>query len=319
MRTIIPILLLLTACAKLPERDPLPSWNDGAAKQAILDYLARVTTKGGEDFVAPRDRIATFDNDGTLWTEKPTYFQVLFALERIKAMANDHPEWKEQQPFKAVLDGDKEALSKMPVPELLKLIRATHAGMTEAEFAEVAKSWLETARHPRFERPYTELIYQPMLELMALLRENGFEVWICTGGTQGFVRTFSDRVYGVPADRVVGTVLLSKLEQRDGKWVLLRTSELVKPVNDRPGKPVGIQRHIGRRPIVAVGNSDGDIEMLQWARSPALRILVHHDDEAREYSYTHGTERALELAQAEQWTVVRIKQDFKSMYPEAAR
>ena len=319
MRIVLPILILLAACAKLPQEDPLPSWNEGPAKQAILDYLARVTTKGGEDFVAPQDRIATFDNDGTLWTEKPTYFQVLFALERIKAMAGDHPEWKETQPFKTVLDGDKAALSRMEVPELLKLVMATHSGMTEAEFEATAKSWLKTARHPRFSRPYTELIYQPMLELMELLRAHGFAVWICTGGTQGFVRTFSQRVYDVPADQVVGTVLLSKFEQRDGKWVLVRTSELVKPVNDRPGKPVGIQRHIGKRPIVAVGNSDGDIEMLQWARAPALRILVHHDDEEREYSYTHGTERALEVAEAEKWTVVRIKQDFKTIYPEATR
>ncbi|MEM8885802.1 MAG: HAD family hydrolase [Planctomycetota bacterium] len=315
MRCATLLLFALCACTTTAPTDPLPSWQEGDSKRAILAFVEEATREGSERYVPPAERIATFDNDGTLWTEKPVYFQVAFALERVRELAPQHPEWKQTEPFRTVLGGDPKAIAKLSHEDFFRIVSITHAGMTEAQFRAIARSWLEEARHPRFDRPYPTLIYQPMLELLRLLEDRGFQVWICTGGTRGFVRALSEETYGIPPERVIGTTLRSEFREVDGAWALQRKPELVVPVNDKAGKPVHIGRVIGRRPVIAVGNSDGDIEMLQWARDPALRILVHHDDAKREYSYRKGTERALEVAARDDWIVVSMRRDFKSIYP----
>src|SRR5918999_5176480 len=270
------------------QEDPLPSWNDGAAKSAIVDFVEAVTTDGGPEYVPPAERIATFDNDGTLWAEQPIYFQFAFAFDRVKALEPQHPEWKETQPFKAILEGDLAALMASGQKGLLEIIAATHAGMTTEEFSAIVADWLATARHPRFERPYTELVYQPMLELLAYLRERGFNTFIVSGGGVEFMRVFAERVYGIPPEHVVGSSGMVKFEMRpDGKPVLMKTAE-VEFVDDGPGKPVGINRFIGRRPIFAFGNSDGDQQMLEYtAAGSGARFMgiVHHTDSEREYAY----------------------------------
>jgi phosphoserine phosphatase len=243
--------------------DPLPSWNDGAAKKSITDFVARVTTQGGPDFVPVEQRIATFDNDGTLWVEQPMYVQLAFALERVKAMAPLHPEWKDKQPFKAVLEGDMKTLAESGERGLVELIMVTHAGMTTDEFAKIVSDWLATARDHRFKRPHTELVYQPMLEVLAYLRANGFKTFIVSGGGIELMRPWTERVYGVPPEQVVGSSIKTRFEMRDGRPVLFRLPE-INFIDDKAGKPVGINEHIGRRPIAAFGNSDGDLEMLQW-------------------------------------------------------
>ena len=243
--------------------DPLPSWNDGATKTSITDFVARVTTQGGPDFVPPDQRIATFDNDGTLWVEQPMYVQLAFVLDRVKALAPQNPEWKTKQPFKAVLDGDMKALAASGEKGLVELMAVTHAGMTTDEFAKIVTDWLATARDPRFKRPYTELVYQPMLEVLAYLRANGFKTFIVSGGGIEFMRPWTERVYGIPPEQVVGSSIKTRFEMRDGKPMLFRLPE-INFIDDKAGKPVGINEHIGRRPIAAFGNSDGDLEMLQW-------------------------------------------------------
>uniref|UniRef100_Q07SX4 Nonspecific acid phosphatase n=1 Tax=Rhodopseudomonas palustris (strain BisA53) TaxID=316055 RepID=Q07SX4_RHOP5 len=302
--------------------DPLPSWNDGATKQSITSFVTRVTTPGGPDFVEPVDRVATFDNDGTLWSEQPMYVQLAFAIDRVKAMAPLHPEWKDQQPYKAAIDGDAATLAATDQRVVAKMVMATNTGMTTDEFSQIVTDWLATARHPRFDRPYTELVYQPMLELLAYLRANGFKTFIVSGGDVEFIRPWANRVYGVPPEQVVGSSVKTKFEMRDGKPVLFRVPE-VNFVDDNAGKPVGIHEYIGRRPIAAFGNSDGDLEMLQWTTmtgAPRFGLLVHHTDSEREYAYDRRSaygklDVALDAAALNHWALADIKKDWKIVFP----
>ncbi len=304
------------------QTDPLPSWNDGPTKQAIESFVQKVTDKGGSDYVLPEQRIATFDNDGTLWVEHPMYTQLAFALDRVKALAPQHPEWKDKQPFKAALEGDMKTLAKSGQKGLLELIMATHVGMTPAEFQQEVNDWLATARHPRFKKKYTELVYQPMLELLGYLRANGFTTYIVSGGGIEFLRAFSLPVYGVLPDQVVGSSIKTKFEMVDGEPTLVRLPAM-NFVNDGPGKPVGINQHIGQRPIAAFGNSDGDLQMLEWTtarKGPSLGLIVHHTDAEREYAYDKNTsvgrlDKALEMAPKEGWVVVDMKNDWKEIFP----
>src|SRR6185295_17729552 len=271
--------------------DPLLSWNEGAAKKSIVDFVSRVTQEGGPDFVPPAERIATFDNDGTLWSEQPIYFQVAFALDRVKALAPQHPEWKQKQPFKAVLEGDMKAVAASGERGLLEIMAATHVGNTTEEFAAIVTDWIATAKHPKFNRPYTEMVYQPMLELLGYLRASGFKTFIVSGGGVEFMRPWVERVYGIPPEQVVGSRAKVKYEVRAGVPVLLRLPE-VDHVDDKAGKPVGIHQVIGRRPIAAFGNSDGDFEMLEWATSgagPRFGMIVHHTDAEREWAYDRAS------------------------------
>jgi phosphoserine phosphatase len=302
-------------------QDALPSWNDGASKSAIVEFVARITRQGSPDFVAPAERIATFDNDGTLWSEQPVPVQLAFALDRVKALAPQHPEWKDKQPFKAALEGDMKALAQGGDRGLLELVMATHAGMTTDEFTKIVTDWLATARHRRFNRPYTELAYQPMLELLAYLRANGFKTFIVSGGGIEFMRPWTERVYGIPPEQVVGSSIKTKFEMRDGRPMLFRLPEL-NFNDDKAGKPVAINEYIGRRPIAAFGNSDGDLEMLQWTTlSGGVRfgLIVHHTDAEREYAYDRNVtlgrlDKALEAAAVNRWTVVDMKRDWKVVF-----
>jgi phosphoglycolate phosphatase-like HAD superfamily hydrolase len=307
----------------LAQTDPLPSWNDGTVKKSITNFVARVTTQGGPDFVPPAERIATFDNDGTLWTEQPYYFQLAFALDRIKVLAPQHPEWKTKQPFKALLEGDKKTLAAAGEAGLLPIVAATHAGMTTDEFSRTVIEWTASARHPRFNRPYTELVYQPMLELLAYLRANGFKTFIVSGGGVEFMRPWTEKVYGIPPEQVVGSSGVVKFETgADGKPELVKLPK-VEFIDDGPGKPAGINRFIGRRPIFAFGNSDGDLQMLQWtAAGTGARFagLVHHTDAEREYAYDRISkvgklDKALDEATAKGWTVVDMKRDWNKVFP----
>jgi hypothetical protein len=315
---------VLAAGAQVARNDPLPSWHDGAGKTAILDFVKRVTTAGGTDFVPPAERIATFDNDGTLWTEQPIYVQFAFALDRVKSMAAQHPEWKQQQPFQAVLEGDHKSLAAGGEAGLMKILAATHTGMTTEEFETIVKQWLETARHPRFQRPYTELVYQPMLELLNYLRSNGFKTFIVSGGGVEFMRPWTEKTYGIPPEQVVGSMGKLKFEMRDSGPVLLR-EPVIDLIDDRAGKPVGIQKFIGRRPIFAAGNSDGDLEMLQWTTAGSgarFGLLVRHTDAEREFAYDRNShigrlDKALEEARKRGWLVVDMKEDWKAIYTPA--
>jgi phosphoglycolate phosphatase-like HAD superfamily hydrolase len=307
----------------LAQTDPLPSWNDGTVKKSITNFVARVTTQGGPDFVPPAERIATFDNDGTLWTEQPYYFQLAFALDRIKVLAPQHPEWKTKQPFKALLEGDKKTLAAAGEAGLLPIVAATHAGMTTDEFSRTVLEWTASARHPRFNRPYIELVYQPMLELLAYLRANGFKTFIVSGGGVEFMRPWTEKVYGIPPEQVVGSSGVVKFETgADGKPELVKLPK-VEFIDDGPGKPAGINRFIGRRPIFAFGNSDGDLQMLQWtAAGTGARFagLVHHTDAEREYAYDRISkvgklDKALDEATAKGWTVVDMKRDWNKVFP----
>jgi phosphoserine phosphatase len=305
------------------QSDPLPSWREGAVKSAIADFVARVTKQGSADFVAPEERIAVFDNDGTLWSEQPMYFQLAFALDRIKEMAADHPEWKETEPFKSVLAGDPKGIEAAGERGLLEIVAATHAGMTTDEFSKTVADWLAHARHPRFNRPYDELVYQPQLELLDYLRANGFKTFIVSGGGVEFMRVFAEKAYGIPPEQVVGSSGVLKFEMRDGTPVLVKQAK-VEFVDDGPGKPVGIERFIGRRPILAFGNSDGDLAMLRYAKSgqgSRLALLVHHDDAAREFAYDRDfalspLAEALDKAGEYGITVVSMKRDWKTVFAD---
>ncbi len=313
----IGLLALLGASGAVQGADPLPSWNDGKTKQAITEFVEAVTTPGGADFVPPAERIAVFDNDGTLWAEKPMYFQLAFAVDRVKALAPGHPEWKEEQPFEAVLEGDMKALAAGGHKAILQLVTATHAGNTTEEFAGIVETWIGTARHPETGRLYTEMVYQPMLELLTYLRANGFKTFIVSGGGIEFMRPWTERVYGIPPEQVVGSSIETRFEMRDGEPVLVRLPK-ISFIDDREGKPVGINLHIGRRPIFTFGNSDGDLEMLQWtAAGEGARFagLVHHTDGAREYAYDGDSAKARAEAEAGGWTVVDMKEDWKTIYP----
>jgi len=302
--------------------DPLSSWNEGEAKRSIVDFVQRVTTVGGADFLPAPERIAVFDNDGTLWTEKPMYVQLAFALDRVKALAPEHPEWKDQQPFKAAIAGDLKTVAAGGEHALLELVMATHAGMTTDAFAQVVTDWLATAKHPRFNRPYTDLVYQPMLELLAYLRANGFKTFIVSGGGIEFMRPWTEKVYGIPPEQVIGSSIKTKFELRDGAPVLVRLPE-INFIDDKAGKPVGIQMHIGRRPIAAFGNSDGDLQMLQWTTTglgARFSLIVHHTDADREYAYDRQSfvgrlDKALDEVKTQGWTVVDMKQDWKRVFP----
>lgn len=302
--------------------DPLPSWNDGATKSAILDFVAEAVREGGPDFVPVAERIATFDNDGTLWSEQPIYFQAEFALDRVEAMAPQHREWATEEPFKTVVTGDRKALAALGEHAFIDLLMASHAGMTAQDFDGIAKDWLATARHPRFDRPYTELIYQPMLELLAHLRANGFKTYIVSGGGLEFMRAFADTAYGIPPEQVIGSSIETEF-RLDGETPTIVRLPKVDFIDDGPGKAVGIQRVIGRRPVFAAGNSDGDLQMLQWTtmeEGPRFALIVHHTDAVREWAYDAPSavgqlKVALEQAPERGWTVVNMKTDWKVIYP----
>jgi len=304
-------------------QDALPSWNDGTAKTAILEFVAKTTTEGSADFVPPAHRIATFDNDGTLWAEQPMYFQLLFALDRVKALAPEHPEWTDKEPFAALLKGDVKGALAGGERSMVEIIMATHAGMTTDEFEKIVKEWVSTARHPKTRKLYTEMVYQPMLELTAYLRANGFKTFIVSGGGIEFMRPWTERVYGIPPEQVVGSSIKTKFELQGGKPVLVRLPE-VNFIDDKTGKPVGINEHIGRRPIAAFGNSDGDRQMLEYTAGGSgtrFCLLVHHDDAEREFAYGAeskiGTfsDSLMSEAKDEGWVVVSMKNDWKSVFP----
>jgi len=305
-----------------PAADLLPSWNDTAPKKAIVDFVEKVTKEGSPDFVPVAERIATFDNDGTLWAEQPIYFEVLFALDRIKALAPKHPEWRGKEPFNHVLAGDIEAFVAGGEKSLLAVMTLAHSGVTTERFDAVVKEWLATARHPKTGRPYTEMVYQPMLELLAYLRANGFKTFIVSGGGAEFIRAFAEKTYGIPPEQVVGSQSKLKFEFRDGQAVLVKLPE-VQFIDDHEGKPIGIQMFIGRRPLAAFGNSDGDQQMLEWATAgPGARfaLLVHHDDAAREWAYDRKSyvgklDKVWDEALAKGWTVVSMKDDWKTIFP----
>jgi phosphoglycolate phosphatase-like HAD superfamily hydrolase len=300
---------------------PLASWNEGSAKQSIIDFVRGVTTTGDLHFVKPEERIAVFDNDGTLWSEMPAYFQLAFVFDRLKALASQHPEWRDKPLYSAVLRGDMKTVAAGGLRGLLELATITHAGMTTDEFSKIVEEWITTAVHPKFNRPYTDLIYQPMLELLAYLRAHGFKTFIVSGGGIEFMRVWADKVYGIPPEQVIGSSIVTKFEMRAGVPVLTRLPEL-NFMDDNVGKPVAINLHIGRRPIAAFGNSDGDLQMLQWTAAGTgsrFGLLVRHTDSVREYAYDVsplGTlDKALTEAEAKGWTVVDMKQDWKCVYP----
>jgi phosphoglycolate phosphatase-like HAD superfamily hydrolase len=300
--------------------DALPSWNEGPARKALVDFVAHVTREG-PDFVPPADRVAVFDNDGTLWSEQPMYVQLAFALDRVKALAPQHPDWRSRQPFKGALEGDVTAVAASGDKGLLELLAATHVGNTTEEFERVVSDWIATARHPNG-RLYTEMVYQPMMELLALLRASGFRTYIVSGGGVEFMRPWAERVYGIPPEQVIGSRAKVQYERRGGMTVLLRLPE-IDLVDDKAGKPVGIHQAIGRRPIAAFGNSDGDFEMLEWTTSapgPRFGLIVHHTDAEREWAYDRGSHvgalaRALDEAPARGWTVVDMKRDWRVVHP----
>jgi hypothetical protein len=319
-------LLLLTGGCATVQTDPLPAWNDGKAKQAVVGFVAKVTTQGSPDYVPVPERIATFDNDGTLWAEQPMYSQLLFALDRVKTLAPKHPEWKNQEPFASLLKGDVKGALAGGEKAIVEIVMATHTGMTEEEFEVIVRGWIATAKHPRFGQLYTSMVYQPMLELLAYLRANGFKTFIVSGGSIEFMRPWTEKVYGIPPEQVVGSSIKTKFELRDGKPVLMRLPEL-KFIDDGAGKPIGINGHIGRRPIFAFGNSDGDLQMLQWtAVGGGARFMgvVHHTDAVREWAYDRQSsvgklDKALDEAEAKGWTVVDMKRDWNLIFPFEAK
>jgi phosphoserine phosphatase len=317
----ITLLVSLVPAMSARAADHLRSWNDGPAKQAIIEFVKATTDKGSPKFVRPEDRIATFDNDGTLWAEQPMYFQMLFALDRVKALAPEHPEWKDQEPFASLLKDDVKGALAGGERAMLEIVMATHAGMTTEEFTQTVKDWIATAKHPKTGRLYTEMVYQPMLELLAYLRANGFKTFIVSGGGIEFMRPWAEKVYGIPPEQVVGSSIKTKFEMRDGKPVLVRLPEM-NFIDDGPGKPAGINSHIGRRPIAAFGNSDGDLEMLQWTAAgngKRFCLYVHHTDAEREWAYDRQTpigklDKGLDEATAKGWTVVDMKNDWKRIF-----
>jgi hypothetical protein len=314
-------LAVLCLASLAVAQQALPSWNDGAARQAIESFVERVTTPGSPDFVPPAERIAVFDNDGTLWSEQPMYVQLAFALDRVKALAAEHPEWKEQAPFKAVLAGDLKGVAAAGERGLMELVMATHAGMTTEEFERTVREWLSNARHPVYQRPYTECVYQPMRELLEYFRAHQFKTYIVSGGGIEFMRPWAEAVYGIPPEQVIGSSIRLKYEVREGRPVLVRLPE-VDFIDDKAGKPVGIHRLIGRRPIFAAGNSDGDYEMLEYTTAgsgPRLGVIVHHTDAEREVAYDRASpfgrlDRGLNDAAAKGWVLIDMKQDWRQVF-----
>jgi len=322
-------VLIIAGCAQpvapptVTNANPLPSWNDTENTIAIIDFVSRVTDPAGPDFVPEAERIAVFDNDGTLWSEQPMYFQLFFAIDRVKALAPEHPEWTTTQPFQAVLEDDIEGVLAAGEHGLIELVMATHAGMTTAEFEAVVTDWIATARHPTTGRLFTDMVYQPMLELLDYLRTNGFKTFIVSGGGIEFMRPWTSAVYGVPPEQVVGSSIVTEFEMRDGVPVLVRQPKLFF-IDDKGGKPVGINSHIGRRPIAAFGNSDGDLQMLQYTtigNSPGLGVYIHHDDAEREWAYDRESHigrlsEGLDQAPERGWLVISMKDDWRTIYPE---
>lgn len=315
---LLPGILGFSALAE----DILPSWNEGASKLAITSFVEKVTREGTPDYVAPGDRIATFDNDGTLWSEQPMYFQAIYIFDRIKELAPQHPEWKDEEPFSSVLKGDLASALDGGEQALMKMVLATHSGLTTDEFDQAVRDWLSAARHPKTGRPYPKMIYQPMLELLDYLRANGFKTFIVSGGGIDFLRVFAEDVYGVPPEQVVGSSIKATYEVRDGQPVLVKIPEL-DFIDDKEGKPVGIHQHIGRRPLMAFGNSDGDFQMLEWTTAgigPRFGLLVHHTDADREWAYDRHSAvgklaRGLDEGPSKGWTIVDMKADWKTVYP----
>jgi phosphoglycolate phosphatase-like HAD superfamily hydrolase len=317
------VALVRGVTPSLAQGDPLPSWNDGPNRQSIVDFVTRVTAPGSRDWVPVPERIATFDNDGTLWTEQPMYFQTIFAMDRVKAMVGRHPEWRSQEPFRSVLADDRTQLALMGEKGMLEIMAASHAGLTTEDFRRSVLAWIATARHPRFKRPYTDLVYQPMLELLAYLRANQFKTFIVSGGGIEFMRPWTERTYGIPPEQVVGSSGVTKyVMQAPDKPVLMKEAT-VEFIDDGPGKPVGINRQIGRRPILAFGNSDGDLQMLQWTAAGGgarLMAILHHTDADREWAYDREShigrlDKALGEANARGWTIVDMKRDWKKVFP----
>jgi phosphoserine phosphatase len=302
--------------------EPLPSWNDGPAKKSIIEFVQAVTDQTGKDFVKPAERIAVFDNDGTLWSEQPAYFELLFAFDEVKRTAAQHPEWKTTQPFKAVLENDHKALAASGMDGLLKIVGATHTGMTTEAFDDYAKTWLSQARHPKTGKPYTEMIFQPMLEMLDYLRSQDFKTYIVSGGDTGFMRAFAEKVYGIPPEQVIGTTFITSFQYKDGRASIVRTPKLAHN-DDGAGKPESIDAVIGRRPILAFGNSDGDLQMLQWTAAGSgkrLMGLVHHTDAKREWAYDRQSDigrldKALDEANSRGWTVVDMASEWRRIYP----
>jgi phosphoglycolate phosphatase-like HAD superfamily hydrolase len=320
--TAVASFALCLACAlSAAADDALPSWNAGPTKSAILSFVDRVTEENGRDFVPLHQRIATFDNDGTLWCEQPMYFQEIFAFDRVKALAQSHPEWKNKEPYNWVLSGEMQKFANEGEKSLLQIMAATHSGMAVDEFHRIVLDWMHTARHPRFHRPYEECIYEPMRELLTYLRANGFKTFIVSGGGIEFMRPWTEKTYGVPPEQVVGSSGVVKYELSGDKPVLIKQPK-VEFIDDGPGKPVGINRFIGRRPIMAFGNSDGDYEMLRWTTAgegPRFGLIVHHTDAEREYAYDYPSKvgqlkRALEEAPSRGWVVVDMKNDWKTVF-----
>ena len=323
IKSLLALLLLAnTAFAT----NPMPSWNDTTPKKAIVTFVEKVTKEGSPDFVPVAERIAVFDNDGTLWAEQPMYFQLLFALDRVNALAPEHPEWKTKEPFASLLKGDVKGALAGGERAMLEIVMATNAGMTTEDFEQIVKNWIAKAKHPTTKRLYTEMVYQPMLELLSYLRMNGFKTFIVSGGGIEFMRPWTEKVYGIPPEQVVGSSIKTKFELRDGKPVLVRLPE-INFINDKQGKPVGINQHIGRRPVFAFGNSDGDLQMLQWTAAghgPRFMGIVHHTDAEREWAYDRKShigrlDKALDEAKKKGWTLVDMKKDWKRVFPNSKK
>ncbi len=327
-RTVLMMLAIAVVCsfaigqAQAKKADPLPSWNDGPAKTAIMEFVRAVTDENGKDYVEPAERIATFDNDGTLWVEYPMYTQVLFIFDRVKKLAPKHPEWKTKQPFKALLEGDMKTVGASGEKGILEMGMATHSGMTAAEFEKTVSNWLATHKQSRFKRLYTECVYKPQLELLTYLRANGFKTFIVSGGGIQFMRPMTNKTYGIPPEQVVGSSVVTEFQVKDGKPVLVRMPK-INFINDKAGKPVGIYEHIGRRPILAFGNSDSDMQMIEYTKAGKgrrLGLFVHHTDADREYAYDRDShigklDKALDRADANGWIIVDMKKDWKTIFP----
>ena len=315
-------LMILSSVTASQPQDPLPSWNDGPNKQAIIEFVTKTTDQNQASFIPPTRRIATFDNDGTLWSEQPLYFQAIYIFDRIRELAPEHPEWQQKEPYASVLNGDSKSALAGGKQALLEMLMGTHAAVTASEFSESVADWLASARHPDSGKPYTAMVYKPMLELLDYLRDNDFKVFIVSGGGIDFLRVFAEEVYGVPPEQVVGSSLKAKYEIRNGLPVIVKQAE-VDFIDDKAGKPVGIHRYIGRRPILAVGNSDGDFEMLEWTSAgegPSLAMIVHHDDAEREWAYDRESHigrlvRGLDEGPQRGWKIISMKNDWNLIYP----
>jgi len=322
----VAVVAVTAASAVQAQVDPLPSWNEGPTKASIVRFVGTVTDPRAASYFPPAERIAAFDNDGTLWAEQPMYFQLAFALDRVKALAPQHPEWQNEEPYASLLKGNISAALAGGERAIVDIVTATHSGLTSEEFTDVVAGWIATARHPQTKRPYTQMVYTPMLELLAYLRAQGFKTFIVSGGGVEFMRSWAERVYGIPPEQVIGSTIATKFEMRSSGPVLVRLPQ-IDFIDDKAGKPVGIQRQIGRRPIAAFGNSDGDLEMLQWTTAGSgarFGLIVHHTDAAREYAYDRASaighlDKALDAASERGWTVVDMKRDWKSIYPATGR